>query len=100
MPAKSVVVLPNSGEATPRGFEPLRAEPNGFPVHLLDHSDTVSCHFGLKTPNPMHIFAHMAAIAQLGERQTEDLKVPGSIPGLGSLFPVCFSWGRAINWLP
>jgi hypothetical protein len=26
---------------------------------------------------------HRAAIAQLGERQTEDLKVPGSIPGLG-----------------
>ena len=26
---------------------------------------------------------NMAAIAQLGERQTEDLKVPGSIPGLG-----------------
>ena len=25
----------------------------------------------------------MAAIAQLGECQTEDLKVPGSIPGLG-----------------
>ena len=25
----------------------------------------------------------IAAIAQLGERQTEDLKVPGSIPGLG-----------------
>ena len=25
----------------------------------------------------------MAAIAQLGERQTEDLKVPGSILGLG-----------------
>ena len=28
---------------------------------------------------------HQAAIAQLGERQTEDLKVPGSIPGLGIL---------------
>ena len=27
--------------------------------------------------------AFVAAIAQLGERQTEDLKVPGSIPGLG-----------------
>ena len=27
----------------------------------------------------------IAAIAQLGERQTEDLKVPGSIPGLGTL---------------
>ena len=26
----------------------------------------------------------IAAIAQLGERQTEDLKVPGSIPGLGN----------------
>ena len=26
-----------------------------------------------------------AAIAQLGERQTEDLKVPGSIPGLGNV---------------
>lgn len=30
--------------------------------------------------------APTAAIAQLGERQTEDLKVPGSIPGLGTLF--------------
>ena len=27
-----------------------------------------------------------AVIAQLGERQTEDLKVPGSIPGRGILF--------------
>ena len=29
-----------------------------------------------------------AAIAQLGERQIEDLKVPGSIPGLG-IFESC-----------
>ena len=29
-------------QATPRGFEPLRAEPNGFRVHLLNRSDTVS----------------------------------------------------------
>ena len=28
----------------------------------------------------------VAAIAQLGERQTEDLEVPGSIPGLGIFF--------------
>jgi hypothetical protein len=27
---------------------------------------------------------NVAAIGQLGERQTEDLKVPGSIPGLGT----------------
>ena len=31
-----------------------------------------------------------AAIAQLGERQTEDLKVPGSIPGLGISFSFSF----------
>ena len=29
---------------------------------------------------------NIAAIAQLGERQTEDLKVPGSIPGRGRSF--------------
>ena len=29
-----------------------------------------------------------AVIAQLGERQTEDLKVPGSIPGRGMFFYV------------
>ena len=28
----------------------------------------------------------VADIAQLGERQTEDLKVPGSIPGVGNFF--------------
>ena len=31
----------------------------------------------------------MAAVAQLGERQTEDLKVPGSIPGGGNVMD-CF----------
>ena len=29
-------------QAAPRGFESLRAEPNGFRVHLLNRSDTVS----------------------------------------------------------
>ena len=38
----------------------------------------------------MAMAALHAAIAQLGERQTEDLKVPGSIPGLGSfVLPAC-----------
>ena len=32
-----------------------------------------------------HLTQH-AVIAQLGERQTEDLKVPGSIPGRGIYF--------------
>ena len=29
-----------------------------------------------------------AQVAQLGERQTEDLNVPGSSPGLGIFLPV------------
>ena len=29
-------------KTTARGFEPLRAEPNGFRVHLLNRSDTLS----------------------------------------------------------
>ena len=32
----------NVSKATPKGFEPLRAEPNGFLVHHLNHSVTVS----------------------------------------------------------
>ena len=35
---------------TPKGFEPLRAEPNGFLVHLLGHSDTVSCKRRVQLP--------------------------------------------------
>ena len=38
-----------------------------------------------------------AAIAQLGERQTEDLKVPGSIPGLGTFFECNAKWGGQGN---
>ena len=33
---------PDSPKATPRGFEPLQAEPNGFLVHHLNHSVTLS----------------------------------------------------------
>ncbi len=43
-----------------------------------------------------------ASIAQLGERQTEDLKVPGSIPGRGTFSPFAcvFSGGATqINFL-
>ena len=34
----------------------------------------------------MNINHELAEIAQLGERQTEDLNVPGSIPGFGNIF--------------
>ena len=44
-----------------------------------------------------------AAIAQLGERQTEDLKVPGSIPGLGidsfGHSHICFSMVNILQLL-
>ena len=32
----------NGSASTARGFEPLRAEPNGFLVHHLSHSVTLS----------------------------------------------------------
>ena len=35
-------VLRIAQKTTPAGFEPARAEPNGFLVHLLNHSDTLS----------------------------------------------------------
>ena len=39
----------------------------------------------------------VAALAQLGERQTEDLKVPGSIPGLGIFFfSICEIFRREV----
>ena len=39
----------------------------------------------------------LAAIAQLGERQTEDLKVPGSIPGLGIYMLEPGLWERLLE---
>ena len=32
---------------------------------------------------------NVASVAQLGERETEDLKVPGSIPGRGTFAQLC-----------
>ena len=46
---------------TARGFEPLRAEPNGFLVHLLGHSDTLSCLF--LPPTFSTKFTHPARMA-------------------------------------
>ena len=40
-----------------------------------------------------------AAIAQLGERQTEDLKVPGSIPGLGMFYESLWEKEGNSSWL-
>ena len=45
------------------------------------YSNTKQFHFCILSQLSQH-----AVIAQLGERQTEDLKVPGSIPGRGIYF--------------
>ena len=48
-------------ESTPRGFEPLRAEPNGFLVRHLSHSVTVSdARFRLRGQKKTRIFRHIA----------------------------------------
>ena len=41
--SRAFITATSTKRPTPRGFEPLRAEPNGFRVHLLSRSDTVSC---------------------------------------------------------
>ena len=46
----------------------------------------LSKHCSLEKAMIISVFSYIfyqAVIAQLGERQTEDLKVPGSIPGRG-----------------
>ncbi len=66
----SIVVSISACHAEDPGSIPGRGVWSG-----LDIAAAVSCRQRVAVPT--------AAIAQLGERQTEDLKVPGSIPGLG-----------------
>ena len=42
LPKRRLMVFWVASKTTARGFEPLRAEPNGFRVHLLNRSDTLS----------------------------------------------------------
>ena len=61
-----------------------------FPESALfdtPHSHKIGCVFVLESTYQLQ-----AALAQLGERQTEDLKVPGSIPG-GGIFSVVSIYG-------
>ena len=62
---------------------------DAFSLHLLVETGsriTVSAAELLKNVTSRGVRARrrQAAIAQLGERQTEDLEVPGSIPGHGN----------------
>ena len=51
-------------------------------MHLFLYAKILNREFNVETLRLLPV----AAIAQLGERQTEDLKVPGSIPGGGIFF--------------
>ena len=50
-------------KTTARGFEPLRAEPNGFLVHHLNHSVTLSC----------RMCGALACLVSCGTRQSRSL---------------------------
>ena len=58
----SDLALGPSHSSTARGFEPLRAEPNGFLVHHLSHSVTLSC--CLPLPHISDAFALLCLRAQ------------------------------------
>ena len=90
--------------AHPRGRRESNPRPSGFgnvytPMLVSPHRQYLGapreeCRTGENTRttrwSPIFQKSVSAAIAQLGEHQTEDLKVPGSIPGLG--IP-CQGWG-------
>ncbi|CAI5724355.1 unnamed protein product [Peronospora farinosa] len=60
-------------------------------LHVWFDYEDVRCGARTRNPhredqklNPLPHATGVASVAQLGERQTEDLKVPGSIPGRGT----------------
>ena len=78
---------------TERSFSVLNcltqfAGPDSFNFWALNPRNTIQKrHF--------RYFVNTAALAQLGERQTEDLKVPGSIPGGG--IASMAEWSKALD---
>ena len=61
------------------------------PARLIHGDPKIVLPQGVQAVSTASAVLHRAAIAQLGEHQTEDLKVPGSIPGLGMVFSWCDS---------
>ena len=77
-------------KTTARGFEPLRAEPNGFRVHVLSRSDTVSCDGSLSNW-PHEAILEMLRFAGERELQTTRSTFPElcSLLGLANLQEGC-----------
>ena len=67
---------------TPRGLELLRAEPNGFRVHLLGRSDTVSCESCAQAASKLSdamfgltVTMHIMSVGHTSEAQSAGLLV-------------------------
>ena len=82
-------------KTTARGFEPLRAEPNGFRVHLLSRSDTVSCDGSLSN-RPHKAILEMLWFAGECELQTTRSTFPERcfLLGLANLQEGCNVQGK------
>jgi hypothetical protein len=66
----------------------LQARGTGIETRILHFFWNLGSEFA-STQNRRFAVVFEAALAQLGERQTEDLKVPGSIPGGGIFAARC-----------
>ena len=62
---------------TARGFEPLRAEPNGFLVRHLNHSVTLSC----AARNKTEMFNNVSGVLILSLLGQESWQHPEVFPG-------------------
>ena len=65
------------------------------PAHLVHGDPKIVLYSCVQASSTASAVLRRAAIAQLGERQTEDVTVPGSIPGLGMAFSCCDSFTAA-----
>ena len=74
----------------------MKGATNIHNIHNWRKCWTLRCGVGAYLGAQPFFCNFIAAIAQLGERQTEDLKVPGSIPGLGkAICPSYQHYGKA-----
>ena len=77
------VLTMSAKEASPLNWYTIAPEAmmEGYPCQIMDDVGVTMIHSHCAI---IESSSCTAEIAQLGERQTEDLKVPGSIPGLGN----------------
>ena len=85
---------------TPRGFEPLRAEPNGFRVHLLSRSDTVSCWTMIWTRPHGEVVNHVRYLVQALQENHASEPLALASRGSGKFVSSNISMRNIIHALP